>query len=183
LLQGWLNVAAGDLAAAEAAAAGLDTQGGFAGVLTALTLSVLTSACAEDGPLLRRLAASNTLLAAAEGQSDLAPMRASSYGDYLAGLVAGHRRDLTAAADHMIRALERDPDNPDLLVRAFALSAADGRQAESLRLARRLIEIEPNNATANLVLAVDAVVRDDPELAAKRLDACPRSISPCCRAG
>jgi tetratricopeptide (TPR) repeat protein len=32
LLQGWLNVAAGDLAAAEAAAAGLDTQGGFAGL-------------------------------------------------------------------------------------------------------------------------------------------------------
>ena len=144
----------------------------FARAVAALALGILTVACAKDDPP-PRLAASNTLIAAAEGQSDLFPSRGSAYGDFLAGLVAGHQRDLTAAADYMIRALERDPDNTDLLLRAFALSAADGRQAESLRLARRLLEIEPDNVTANLVLAVDAAVRDDLDLANQRLDAMP----------
>ncbi len=144
----------------------------FARAVAALALGALTVACAKDEPP-PRLAAANTLLAAAEGQSDLFLSRGSSYGDYLAGLVAGRERDLTAAADYMIRALENDPDNPELLLRAFVLSAADGRQAETLRLARRLTDIEPSNVTANLVLAVDAVVRDDLELASQWLDAMP----------
>ena len=136
-------------------------------------MGMLATACAtqpQPQPPARAVA-SSAQLAAAEVQSDAVPPQNSAFGDYLAGLIAGQGRDLSAAADYMIRALEHDPDNVDLLRRAFALAAADGRHAETLRLARRLIEINPDGATANLVLAVDAVVRDDTEEAALRLDA------------
>jgi tetratricopeptide (TPR) repeat protein len=114
-------------------------------------------------------AASSILLAAAESQGDLMPLETSVYGDYLAGLVATHSRDFGAAADFMIRALGSDPDNLDLLRRAFVLTAAEGRHSESLQLARRLVDLEPANAVALLVLAVDAVVRDQQETARDRL--------------
>jgi len=123
-------------------------------------------ACAEtwSGPALQTesgvalgsaTTASSTLLAAAESQSDAMPLPASGFGDYLAGLVATNERDLDAAADFMIRALESDPDNMDLLRRAYVLTAAEGRHKESLRLARLLIEREPNNGAALLTAAVD----------------------------
>jgi tetratricopeptide (TPR) repeat protein len=114
-------------------------------------------------------AASSILLAAAESQGDLMPLETSVYGDYLAGLVATHARDFGAAADFMIRALDSDPDNLDLLRRAFVLTAAEGRHSESLQLARRLVDLEPANAVALLVLAVDAVVRDQQETARDQL--------------
>ena len=118
-------------------------------------------------------AASSVLLAAADSQSDFMPLPASAYGDYLAGLVATHSRDLGAAADFMVRALNSDPDNLDLLRRAFVLSAAEGRHNESLQLARRLVDQEPSNAVALLVLAVDAVARDQPDAARSYLAAQP----------
>ncbi|MEE8145908.1 MAG: tetratricopeptide repeat protein [Kiloniellales bacterium] len=118
-----------------------------------------------------QLSSSNTLLAAAGSQSDAAPMDSSPYGDYLSGLVATHERDLSAAADFMARALDNDPGNLDLLRRAFVLAAADGRHGETLRLARRLIEREADNGTANAALAIDAVVRNDVERARAHLEA------------
>ena len=114
-------------------------------------------------------AASSVLLAAAESPGDLLPLETSAYGEYLAGLVATHSRDFGAAADFMIRALDSDPDNLDLLRRAFVLTAAEGRHSESLQLARRLVDLEPANAVALLVLAVDAVVRDQQETARGQL--------------
>jgi tetratricopeptide (TPR) repeat protein len=118
-------------------------------------------------------AASSILLAAAEGQRDAVPLESSAYGEYLAGLVAAHSQDYGTAADFMIRALDSDPDNVDLLRRAFVLTAAEGRHSESLELARRLVDQEPANAVALLVLAVDAVVRDQPDAAGDQLAAQP----------
>jgi tetratricopeptide (TPR) repeat protein len=115
-------------------------------------------------------------LAAAEGQRDAVPLESSAYGEYLAGLVAAHSQDYGTAADFMIRALDSDPDNVDLLRRAFVLTAAEGRHSESLELARRLVDQEPANAVALLVLAVDAVVRDQPDAAGDQLAAQPGSI-------
>jgi tetratricopeptide (TPR) repeat protein len=110
-------------------------------------------------------ATSSILLAAGESQSDLMPLEASVYGEFLAGLVATHSRDFSAAADFMIRALDSDPENLDLLRRAFVLTAAEGRHSENLQLARRLVDQEPANAVALLVLAVDAVIRDQRDTA------------------
>ncbi len=118
-------------------------------------------------------AASSILLAAAEGQSDAMPLETSPYGDYLAGLVATRINDYGAASDFMIRALNSDPGNIDLLRRAFVLASADGRYTESLQLARRLVDLEPANAVALLVLSVDAAVRNDQDAARALLAAQP----------
>lgn len=117
--------------------------------------------------------ASAILLAAAESQSDALPLKTSPYGDYLAGLVATHTNDYGAAADFMIRALNSDPNNVDLLRRAFILTAAEGRHTDSLQLARRLVELEASNAIALLVLSVDDVVRQQQDAARARLAAQP----------
>lgn len=118
-------------------------------------------------------AASSILLAAAESQSDAVPLQASPYGDYLAGLVATHSHDYGAAADYMIRALNSDPGNIDLLRQAFILASTEGRYSESLQLARRLVDLEPANAVALLVLSVDAVVRNEQDASRALLDAQP----------
>lgn len=149
-----------------------------------LTAGLTLAGCAQSRPEVSETqpaepaagstrSASSILLAAAEGQRDVLPLESSAYGEYLAGLVATHSHDFGAAADFMIRALDSDPDNVDLLRRAFVLTAAEGRHSESLELARRLVDQEPANAVALLVLAVDAVVRDQPDAARKQLAAQP----------
>lgn len=141
---------------------------------------LMASACSQSLPAFEEppapkssngsaAAASSVMLAAAESQSDLVPLEDSAYGDYLAGLVATNSRDLGAAADFIIRALDSDPNNLDLLRRGFVLTAAEGRHSESLQLARRLVEQEPANSVALLVLAVDAVVRDQQDAARNHL--------------
>lgn len=157
----------------------------MARLAVALTVGAGLMACAKTwpGPALQTesgvalgsaTTASSTLLAAAEGQSDAMPLPASGYGDYLAGLVATNGRDLDAAADFMIRALESDPDNLDLLRRAYILTAAEGRHNESLRLARDLIQREPSNGAALLTAAVDDVMHDRREAALALLEAQPQ---------
>lgn len=117
--------------------------------------------------------ASSLLLAAAESQSDAMPLETSPYGDYLAGLVATHTHDYGAATDYMIRALNSDPGNIDLLRQAFILASTEGRYSESLQLARRLVDLEPANAVALLVLSVDASVRNEQDASRTYLDAQP----------
>ncbi|HSR72382.1 MAG TPA: hypothetical protein VLL72_08375, partial [Kiloniellales bacterium] len=115
------------------------------------------------------------LIAAAQGQvgSDAEPTRTSGYGSFLAGLFAGQAGDLSAAADFMLEALTLDPDNPQLLERAFILVASDGRQAKAVELARRLVEIQPENGLAALVLAVDSAKQGDPARAESLLSTMP----------
>ncbi len=71
-----------------------------------------------------------------------------AYGAYLAGRFAASETDTRAAADSLLAALRADPDNPELLGRAFLATLLDGR-SEAQRLARRL----PDNPAANLLLA------------------------------
>ncbi len=116
------------------------------------------------------------LVAAAEGDIRGDAMGYSStpsspYGDYLAGLVASHENDISAAADFMLLALENDPNNYQLLQRTFMLAAADGRHVESVRLARRLVEQNPEHNIANMVLTIDAVDRGELETGQEVLDA------------
>ena len=118
------------------------------------------------------------LVAAAEGEIrgdalGSSAMPSSPYGDYLAGLVASHEKDISAAADFMLLALENDPDNYQLLQRTFMLAAADGRHVESVRLARRLVEQNPEHTIANMILTVDAVDRGDLTAGQEFLDALP----------
>ncbi|WP_149537877.1 tetratricopeptide repeat protein [Siccirubricoccus phaeus] len=103
----------------------------------ALLAVALLSACAAGGPA-----------------GDRGPRSASglpitgAFGAYLAGRFAAAETDTRVAADNMLAALRAEPDQPELVARAFLATLLDGR-AEALRLARRL----PDNPAANLLLA------------------------------
>jgi len=120
-------------------------------------------------------AGSMVLIAAAEGEigSDALPQGGSAYGSYLAGLYAGQRRDLSAAADFMLEALADDPDDEQLLNRAFLLSASDGRHEVAAELAGRLLAVDPAHSLAALVVAVDAIHRGAPQQARSLLASLP----------
>ena len=135
------------------------------GCLATLGLALGLSACAEDIPPSRDDRTAGPVLIAAAGQvgSDALPLGGSPYGSFLAGLYAGSQRDLSVAADFMLESLSYDPENEQLLNRAFMLVAGDGRHAEAVDLARRIVARRPGHGLAALTLAVDAVVRDAPE--------------------
>jgi len=71
-----------------------------------------------------------------------------AFGSYLAGRFASSETDTRMAADTLLEALRADPDQPELLNRAFIATLLDGR-ADAVRLARRL----PDNPAAQLLLA------------------------------
>jgi tetratricopeptide (TPR) repeat protein len=77
-----------------------------------------------------------------------APPISGAFGAYLSGRFAAAETDTATAADRLLAALKADPDQPELLNRAFLATLLDGR-SEALRLARRL----PDNTVANLLLA------------------------------
>ncbi len=95
-----------------------------------------------------------TLLSACAAGSDRGPRSPSGqavtgvFGNYLVGRHATAETDTRVAADSMLAALRVDPDNPEILARAFLATLLDGR-SDALRLARRL----PENPSAALLLA------------------------------
>jgi len=138
------------------------------GYLTALGLALGLSACAAGTqPSGGSRTAGPILIAAAAGQvgSDALPLGGSPYGSYLAGLYAGSQRDLSVAADFMLESLAYDPDNEQLLGRTFMLVAGNGRHIEAVDLAGRIATRSPEHGLAGLTLAVDAVLRGEPEAA------------------
>lgn len=75
-------------------------------------------------------------------------------GFYLAGRQAGLTKDINAAAGFYTAALEKDPDNADLLDRSVLLNIASGNIAKAAELARPLLEENPNDQLALLAVAV-----------------------------
>jgi len=76
------------------------------------------------------------------------PQPEGVFGPYLAGRLAANESDAPSAADALLAALALDPDEPEILVRAFNAAVMDGRP-EAVRLARRL----PESQLAALLLA------------------------------
>ncbi len=125
---------------------------------------LFTSACSSE-PVANGARSSGGLILLAAAQSavrgDGDPTAGSPLGSYLAGLHAGNRRDLSAAADFMLHALSYDPENPQLLNRSLLLLASDGRYQSAAEVAERIQVSNPGNGLASLVLAVEAVKRGD----------------------
>lgn len=125
----------------------------------ALLAVALLSACAAGG-----------------APADRGPRSASgipvtgAFGAYLAGRFAAAETDTENAADFMLAALKADPDQPDVLNRAFLAALLDGR-SEAQRLARRL----PDNPAANLLLAGTDVQAGRWDKAEQRVRAMGRS--------
>lgn len=107
----------------------------------ALLCASLLAACAAGG------------LDVADRSGRTAPSRADAaasgtvFGSFLVGRFAAEEQDTSVAADNLLSALRAEPNQLEIVQRAFAAAVMDGRP-EALRLARRL----PDNASAQLVL-------------------------------
>jgi tetratricopeptide (TPR) repeat protein len=99
----------------------------------------------------------------------------SAFGAYLASTSAATAGDYAAAADLSTQALAADPDNLDLMRRAFVFSTGEGRMEQAVQLARRLIVRDPSFPLAQIVLAFEDIGSGRQEEAEKRIAALPRS--------
>jgi tetratricopeptide (TPR) repeat protein len=95
--------------------------------------------------------------------------QAGPFGAYLAGRFAQSEADTRIAADRMLEALQRDPDQPEVVTRAFIAALLDGRP-EAVRLARRL----PENQAAALLLIGSEAQAGRWDRAEQRIRALPR---------
>ena len=77
-----------------------------------------------------------------------APEVTGAFGSYLAGRFATNEADTKFAADSLLQALRRDPNEPEVVQRAFIATLLDGR-SEAARLAR----VIPNEPLAAMLLA------------------------------
>ena len=97
----------------------------------------------------------------------------SPLGSYLAGRLAHHDGDGEAATTYLMRALEHDPDNADLLRQAFVAALSRGAMTEAVEIAKRLTDITPSSSVAGLTLAADAMLRGNYNGAEERLASLP----------
>ena len=130
-----------------------------------LLLGQALSACAQTGQPPASVAAPEPV-----------PLQAQSpLGAYLASTAAANAGDYAAAADLSMQALAADPDNLDLLRRTFVFSTGEGRLEQSVQLARRLVQRDPEFPLAQMVLAFEDVGAGRPAEAEKRIARLPRS--------
>ena len=94
----------------------------------------------------------------------------SPIGSYLVGRYAHARGDYAAAARHLRRVLDTDPDNPSLLRRTVSLLAAEGRIEDAAEFARRLVGISDDARLARFVLGLQAARIGDYDGALERID-------------
>lgn len=100
---------------------------------TFLAIALLSACAAADG---------------SGGRSGFAPTPSNAFGAYLAGRFATSESDTRTAADAMLAVLQADPNQPEVVERAFIATLLDGR-SEAVRLARRL----PDNTLAAMLIA------------------------------
>lgn len=95
----------------------------------------------------------------------------SPYGDYLAAVVAGYRRDTEAAALYYGRALESDPANAFIRERAFLLDVSAGNLARAAETGEAVLAKDPDNAVARVAVTIEALKRRNYARAAERIGA------------
>ena len=121
---------------------GMNSRGRVTAAALALLLAVPVGAAAQGAP------------PRANEQLDTAE---SLEGNYLAAIVAGAGRDLGAASVYLREAIKGDPQNNDLLERAFVAFLADGAMPDAFRAADRLIQRDPSNGLAQLAVGIRAL--------------------------
>lgn len=83
------------------------------------------------------------------------------FGDYLSSLHARAQNDNKSASAFMSRVLASEPRNAALLRAAFLLKLQDGALADAIPMAKQLLQADPANQIAGLLLAADAFRRHD----------------------
>jgi tetratricopeptide (TPR) repeat protein len=108
---------------------------------------------------------------AASVQAAPAPSHDDLLGSYLAGRYASAINNSRIASEYYLKALEGDPQNQDLLERAFSSVVADGRYDDAVRLAKRLDDKSAAQGIARLVLLADDIRQKRFEAALARTSA------------
>ncbi len=93
----------------------------------------------------------------------------SRAGNYLSAFVADANRDTLAAATYFREVLRKDPNNRELIERAFIASLANGNSADANAYASRLLRFDKTNGLAHLVLALNLVKEQKWDAARERL--------------
>jgi len=101
-------------------------------------------------------------------------MSNSALGGYLAARHAQQGFDYTDAAAFIDKALAADPDNFNLIRRAFALRVSEGRVDEAAPLARRIVAHDGNGGLAGLVVVEQSLKAGNYAQAAKDAATIPR---------
>ena len=86
---------------------------------------------------------------------------AEAYGHYLSAHLAASEHDLHDAAKYYHAALDHDPENPDLLSRAFLYTAASGEVGDAAKLAVKITAKNPDDRAARLTLTVESIEHGD----------------------
>ena len=87
--------------------------------------------------------------------------QAESFGDYLSARLAASDHNMADAARLYAASLAADPDNVEILSRAFLYAAAAGDVTTAAKLAQRVAEKQPDNRAARLALTVAAIRKGD----------------------
>ena len=98
----------------------------------------------------------------------------SVLGSYLVSRFAHARGDYGAAAAHLRRVLDEDPDNPALLRRTVSLLVAAGRVDDATVFGRRLLEINDRARLARFVVGLHDSREGDFEGALQHIEEIPR---------
>ncbi len=96
-------------------------------------------------------------------------------GNYLAARHAHSRHDYPSAADYLLSASEKAPDDIDLSRRVHFALVMDGRMAEANRLAAGLLEADSSDVYGLLSLAVEALIKGQPDEAEAMFSRLPES--------
>jgi tetratricopeptide (TPR) repeat protein len=98
-----------------------------------------------------------TLSAASCASVEPEPPRAESYANFLVGRLADLQEDHSAASDRYFEALQRAPDDPELLEGAASAALAAGDVARARSVAQLAASHHVSAPHADLVRAVDAL--------------------------
>ena len=96
-------------------------------------------------------------------------------GNYLAGRFAYRQRDVSSASQYYQLVLAEDSENRALVQRTLVLTVQDGRIADAVRLAKRLVALDPKSKIGYLVLIVDDVAKGRMEQAFEKLSSIERN--------
>ena len=78
-------------------------------------------------------------------------------GSYLSAMSASRQNDTLAASTYMREVLRYDPNNKDVLDRAYIATLSNGDMPDAFAIARRLVRKENNHSLARMGLAVRAI--------------------------
>lgn len=87
--------------------------------------------------------------------------RETQAGNFLAGRFAQRNQDWTKASEYLEKLVALDPENDTLQQRAMVLAIGSGKTEQAYKLAKDILEHEPDNLWAVLILAVKKLTDDD----------------------